>query len=265
MENNALSYSSLSKFNQCPLQFARVKAIQERMADYSQDSARGTIIHRYMEDLINDYMLQGRWMDINDAKDLMNDLWNNGFMTKEDDTLNILEAPEWDSQFLEKSIDDSMLLVPMIYEEILPTLSPIATESYKRIPLVKGGKQYKYLHGVIDCVNSNGSIIDWKTSKSERRQEMSEYDLQATVYAALTENVRTSVHFVQFIYLKRNAPRIVWDSTKRDQRHVDWLMNDYIPQVMAQIEADIYPPTPGWHCKWCPTPCNVDPNKLGAW
>lgn len=223
------------------------------------ESARGTIVHRFMEEVANHQILSGKWMKETDAADLMNELWNKGFPTKEDPEVNIIDAVDWDDNFLDKSISDSLLLVPQIYREVLPNLSPVRAESYMKIPLRHPGKRYQYLHGVIDLVNNPNAIIDWKTSKRPRRQDMTDYDMQATIYAALSGMDYVNVHFVQFVYLKRDAPRIEWDSTKRDVRHIDWLQDKYLPAVVAQIEADIYPPTPGWHCAYCPTPCGIIP------
>jgi len=265
MQGKALSYSSLDKFNKCALQFQRMKATDyKREALYDRKNARGTIIHRFMQELINNKILQGKWMSEADAVDLMNDLWTNGFPTKEDASINILEAPEWgEDNFLPKSIGDSVLFVPQIYQEILPALNPVEAEAYRSIPLVHPGKQYTQLHGEIDLINNPNGIIDWKTVERPRRSDTEDLDIQATVYAAISGFARCKVHFVQFVFLKRDEPRIQWNTTSRDSRHIDWLMETYLPAVVKQIEADIMPPSPGWHCDWCNTPCGIRPG-IGA-
>lgn len=257
---DSLSYSSLNNFGQCALQWKRLRDIGTREANYNEKSARGTIIHRFMEELINDYFLRGKWMKEPDAVDLMHTIWYDGFPTKEDDTLNIVDAVNWNAEFLEKSIADSKLLVAQVYKEVLPFIKPLEVEAYKTLDLPSPGGSIKKLHGVIDVISDGASLIDWKTSTSIKRADMLGYDLQATVYAALRNLPRMDVHFVQFIYLKRDAPRIEWATTKRDQRHTDWLLNEFIPPIIRQIEAGIYPATVGWHCKFCPVPCGVDPD-----
>jgi len=263
--NKALSYSSLDKFNKCALQFKRMKATDyKREAIYDRKNARGTIFHRFMQELNNDRILRGKWMSQANAGDLMNDLWTNGFPTKEDASLNILEAPQWGyDNFLAKSISDSQLFIPMIYDEVIPHLNPVEAEAYRSIKLEVPGKQYTNLHGEIDLINDPNGIIDWKTVERARRSDTEDLDIQATIYAAISGFTRCSVHFVQFIFLRRDPPRIQWNTTKRDTRHIDWLMKTYLPAVVQQIEADIMPPAPGWHCDWCNTPCGIRP-EIGA-
>lgn len=257
--NKALSYSSLSKYAECPLRFIAEKSATNLVHGYTEKSARGTIVHKFLEELCNDYIANGKWMDMADAIELMKDMWTNGFITK-DTGDNILYEVDWNLEFLEKSIADSLLLVPQIYNDVLPFIDPVSTESLISIPLQYPGSEYTHLHGVVDLVNKTNSIIDWKTSTSVRSQDMLEYDLQATIYAALSGFEKCDVHFVQFIYLKRDDPRIVWQTTKRDKRHTDWLMSKYLPRVVEHIESGIMPPTPGWHCAGCPVQCGVNPN-----
>jgi len=255
----ALSYSSLSKMGDCALRFDVERKLAERESMYSDKSVRGTIIHKFMEELINDSFLQGKWMGVTDAMDLMNVLWNEGFDT-DNGKENILEVINWNTDFLEKSIKDSILLVPQIYEEILPLIKPIEVEAYRTIPLLVPGAEYTHLHGYIDVICESNSIIDWKTSTTVRREDMNEYDLQATVYHAISGMIRSNVHFIQFIFLKRDAPRIEWQTTKRDSRHTRWLMEKYLPLVVKQIDSGFLPPTPGWHCANCGVQCGVNPN-----
>ena len=250
-----LSYSGLSLFSECPERFKREKLsnlILEREA--TQFTVRGTIIHKFMEDIINIQIESGEWPDTYTAIDHMENLWNDGF---DENGKNILDTCTWQNDFIEKSMEDSVSLVPIMYDELFPFLTnPIATEKHIEHPI-----DDKYmLHGYIDYIGEPNTIIDWKTKTSPMNTRWLEQDLQATVYAALSGWDKVNVHFVQFIYLKTKAPRIEWGSTTRDRRHTDWLLNEMIPPVIRSLEADITPPTPGWWCTNCPLPCDALPN-----
>ncbi len=260
-----LSYSALSKFTECPERFKR-----ERMLglgpgwEYSQASARGTIIHKFMEILIDHKIKTDNWMLPHNAEALMDSLWTSGFPIAEDDATNILQATTWLPEFLEKSKEDSLLLIPQIYDEIIPILEPIGEpEMHLEIDLPVPGQEIKKLHGVVDCMAAPNFIIDWKTRTSGMNQRWLDTDLQATVYTALSGLPKATVQFVQFIFLKKGKPRIEVATTQRDQRHVDWLLHDMIPPIIEQIEDDIMGPTPGWWCDNCPVKCGAYPD-LGS-
>ena len=251
-----LSYSGLSLFSECPERFRREKMSNlELDFQVTQNTVRGTIIHKFMEDIINIYIKSGNWLDQDIAIEHMETIWNEGF--DNDNGVNVLDTCPWSNDFLEKSIEDSKILVPQMYEEIFPYLSnPIATEQHLEMNIDKNWK----LHGYLDYMGEPATIIDWKTKTSPMNERWLEQDLQATVYAALSAWEKVSVHFVQFIFLKTKGPRIVWSTTNRDRRHTDWVLNDMIPQVIRSLDEKISPPTPGWWCGNCPLPCDALPN-----
>lgn len=256
-----LSYSALSKYSECPERFKR-----ERMLglgpgwEYTPQSARGTIVHKFMEGLISSKLSTDSWPSENDAEWLMEDLWTNGFPIQEDSHTNILKACVWLPEFLEKSTKDSILLVPQIYRDILPMLDPIGAEVHLELDLPNAGNEINKLHGYIDCLAQPNFVIDWKTRTSAINERWLDTDLQATVYAALAGYPKTTVQFVQFIFLKTKPPRIEVATTHRDQRHTDWLLNELIPPIIEQIENDIMGPTPGWWCTNCPVKCGAYPD-----
>ena len=128
------------------------------------------------------------------------------------------------------------------------------------IDLPNPGSDIKKLHGYIDCLAQPNFVIDWKTRTSPINERWLYTELQATVYAALAGYPKTTVQFVQFIYLKTKPPRIEVATTQRDQRHTDWLLNELIPPIIEQIEDDIMGPTPGWWCTNCPVKCGAYPD-----
>lgn len=265
----SLSYSSLSTFNSCPLQFYRVKKLESlglRGHDNDMKNVRGKLVHKFMEDLVNNRIQDGDWMSEVDAANHMDKLWTDGFPWDEDESVNIMDTIDWDQPFLIKSAEDSQLLVPQIYDEILPRIEPTGAEVHMELDLPKPGKIYTKLRGVVDLTTTTNDIYDWKTSTSQRQAPMSPYDLQATVYATLSGQPRVNVHFVQFIFLKTKEPRIEWETARRDTRHQDWLLNTYIPAVIKIVEQDEEPAaTPGWQCMRCPTPCDVNPDIGGQY
>ena len=103
---------------------------------------RGTIVHKFMEDIINIQIESGEWPDTYTAVDHMENLWNNGF---DENGKNILDTCTWQNDFIEKSMEDSVSLVPIMYDELFPFLTnPIATEKHIEHPI-----DAKYtLHGL---------------------------------------------------------------------------------------------------------------------
>ena len=124
-----LSYSGLSLFSECPERFKREKLsnlILEREA--TQYTVRGTIVHKFKEDIINIQIESGDWPDMYTAVDHMENLWNDGF---EENGINVLDSCTWQNDFIEKSMEDSVSLVPIMYDELFPYLTnPIATDKH---------------------------------------------------------------------------------------------------------------------------------------
>jgi len=253
-----LSYSSLSRFAECAQRFQG-----EKMGDllveqtYSQESVRGTIVHKFMEDLMNIKIDSGDYPTVGDARSMMEDVWTKGFITKENDQLNILEAVDWYEDFFERSVSQSIELVDSVYNDVLHLLDPIQAESMLELDLPVPGKQIKKLRGVVDLISQPNHIIDWKTSTRVRNEATLKYDIQSTVYTALSGMDKASISFIQFIFQKTGA-RIEIGTTRRDLSDVNWLLHDYIPRVINLIESGLdLPPSPGWHCTNCPVKCGV--------
>jgi hypothetical protein len=254
-----LSYSSLNLFNKCPEQFKRVKLAElpEEPQLSTQEQARGSIMHKLMETLITTKMETGEYPDETDAESILTYYWEEGF---EKDGKNVLDIA-WTDEFLVRTIDQSYTFIPRIYKRVLPDLVPLSVEQHIEIDLPKPGKTIKKLHGYIDLVADGGIITDWKTHKSPLNDKWLDVEMQATVYTALTGLPKATVNFVQFIFpgTDKTKPSLVVSSTKRDLRHVDWLLNVYIPSVIQAIETDNIVPSVGWQCYFCPTKCGVFP------
>ena len=172
-----LSYSGLSLFSECPERFRREKMSNLEL-DYqvTQNTVRGTIIHKFMEDIINIYIKSGNWLDQNIAVEHMETIWNEGF--DNGNGVNVLDTCPWNNDFLDKSIEDSKILVPQMYDEIFPYLSnPTATEQHLEMNINKKWK----LHGYLDYIGEPATIIDWKTKTSPMNERWLDQDLQATV------------------------------------------------------------------------------------
>lgn len=245
---------------ECPERFKRERVLRQAGGwEYSQSSARGTIIHKFMETLINHRILDGDWIAEDNAKALLDSYWDDGFPINEDGITNILDSCIWVPDFIERSKEQSSRLVEILYEDVLPMLTPIGSEVHLEMPLWIPGKEIKTLHGYIDCLAEPNLIIDWKTRTSTMNTRWLDVDMQATIYAALSGYAKVRVQFVQFIFPSRGNPKIEIASTQRDSNHVDWLMTKVIPPIIHQIENDIIGPQPGWWCDNCPVKCGAYP------
>jgi len=221
----------------------------------SNESARGEIVHRLMEDIMNFKMANGVWPNPEWVEKRSDVLWTTGFNTHGH---NVLDSVT-DAKFREKSMEDTKLLIPQMYTDIFPMVDPLAVEREIELELPYPGREITQLVGKVDLISAPNFIIDWKTRKSPINERWVDSDLQATVYTALTGMKKAVVMFVQFIFLKTKDPRIEIVTTSRDERHTRWLLEDHIPQVIASIENDIFPPTPGWWCGNCPVKCGLFP------
>lgn len=257
--SKSLSYSAISLFAECPERFRR-----ERLTDYRRvrghdpDSARGVIIHRFMENLVNGYLEGGReWPTEKWATDHMFELWSDGF---KDEQVHVIHDVSWTQHGLERSAEASMELVPVIYSDLLHEYEPVSAEREIEMPLPVPGKIYTKLRGKVDMISKPNLIVDYKTAKSQTNDRWMDYDLQATIYSALVGHEKSLINFVRFIFLKKAKPRIQVVSTKRDARHTHWLLTNLIPQVIKTIESEAFAPTPGWWCDRCPVPCGARPD-----
>lgn len=252
------SYSSISKYIECPEQFNRMYLQgMKGERDVTMESARGDIVHKLMERLVEERLTSGSYPSIADAIEISQELWTEGF-TDERHPENPLYAVEWDEAFYYKSVGDTALLIPKVYEDVFTLFEPAATEQYITMPILDGEHE---LHGALDMLSfSPNAVIDWKTRKSPVNEAWLATDLQATVYNALAGFERSTINFVEFIYPKTTKPRLHIATTRRDVRHTDWLLNQVIPGMLRTIEHDALPPTPGWWCFSCPVKCGAFPD-----
>ena len=252
------SYSSISTFVECPEKFNRMYLQGLRgERDSTMESARGDIVHKLMETLVQEKLDTGHYPDIADSIEISRDLWAHGFVDERHGD-NPLYQVVWDEEFYYKSRDDTELLIPKVYDDVFSLFEPATAEQYVSIPILGGEHE---LHGLMDMVSfSPNAIIDWKTRKSPANEAWLATDLQATVYNALAGFERSTVNFVEFIYPKTQKPRLHIATTKRDVRHTKWLLDEVIPGMLRAIEYDAMPPTPGWWCFSCPVKCGAFPD-----
>lgn len=264
----ALSYSALAQFDECSEQFRRLRLTDVTVErTYTPQSARGILFHKFMENMCQFYVENGQWPTQKLSAEMAMDIWENGFIEEHESMAgqNPLHIVDWDEQFLSKSKADTLLLIPMIYDKVLPNIDPLSVEASISMPLPIPGRTYGGLHGKIDCISAPNFIIDWKTTGSGVRNTWMEENLQATVYAALSGFKKALVQFYYFVFLKTKDPRIEVVSTHRDQRHIDWLFSVKIPTVNRMIDEGIYNPSTGFRCYECPVKCGAIPDMEQYW
>lgn len=253
-----LSFSSLNLFSRCPEQFHRIKlaGLPEDAPQSTQEQVRGKIMHKLMEEIIKRKIDMGEYPSESDAESILAYLWEEGWEEKGKNVLDI----EWETEFLTKTVDQSYTLIPKIYKRVLPDLLPLHTEQEIVIDLPHPGETIKQLVGTVDLVADGGIITDWKTHRSPMNDKWIDVELQATVYTALIGLPKATINFVQFIFGSAKNGQLVVSSTKRDVRHVDWLLNVHIPSVIKAIETENFVASPGWVCYFCPVKCGVFPS-----
>ncbi len=254
-----LSYSSLDKFAGCGEQFRRLKIEELEGESNTQDNARGKLMHHWLENLVIHRIEHGDWPTQEEARDSLDLVWHEGY--EEPNGYNPLTNMDWEEKFLLKSYEDSFVFIPQLYG-LINNWVPIAAEREIEIELPFPGKEIKTLQGRIDVTIEPNIIVDWKTKTSPMNAKWLDADLQPTVYTALLGLDKAIINFVQFVYYKRDKPRIVIASTTRDARHTEWLLNTHIPSVIESIESGRFVANPGWHCSFCPVPCGAFPDGV---
>jgi CRISPR/Cas system-associated exonuclease Cas4 (RecB family) len=141
-----------------------------------------------------------------------------------------------------------------IYVEAANGISPAAVEERFALGLAdpKTGEDLDVtLHGVIDLVESDGTIVELKTANRALEDGALDRHLQLSTYA-LAMFLRTGtvpkLRLVQL--LKTKVPRLERYETSRTLEDLSWT-GRLLKGVSRAIDAGHFFPNPSWRCSEC--------------
>lgn len=184
----------------------------------------------------------------------------------------IFEA-DWYSQRIENEIrfkngEDEMKLTVLAKEMLtlyynLPPKKAKGSEVPFSVPLVRPGNgkvPLIDLEGVIDLIETDDAIIEFKTSAQMMESKDADESLQLTIYSyayeSLYQRVPKTLKLIDFV--KSKKPKLLTFETKRDKASYERLYS-IAEQVLKGINLKIFFPRPGFWCKDCEyaAPCQV--------
>lgn len=151
--------------------------------------------------------------------------------------------------------DSAALLAELFAAEVAPEYQPKHVEEKVRLVLPKCERD---LLGILDLEDENGDVVDLKTGKAKKGQNVWDTSVQLTIYAALKKardgKLPRKIKVEQLIHTGKSAPkRHVFETTRSlpDFSALAHRMN----ATIAGINAGVFMPAPtgGWKCS--PTYC----------
>ena len=168
-------------------------------------------------------------------------------------TLDVEEESIGPTKVIGQAKDDVADLAEVHARHQAPDYQPTLVEEQVRIEL-PGPRD---LLAVIDLVDDERRVVDFKTAKRKKSQDDVDGSVQLTVYAAahqaLTGERPAVVRLDTLVQTSKKTERQILDSTRDDADLV--ALSHRINAITAAVDAGIFPPTTpdNWMCsqRWC--------------
>jgi CRISPR/Cas system-associated exonuclease Cas4 (RecB family) len=178
-----------------------------------------------------------------------------------------LEAAHRPLRFGEKDTKDSLLdlgarMLAVLCDRIEPGIEVVAVEEPFAVPLVDqetGDVLDRDLVGTLDLLERDAegrlAVVDLKTAARKYTDLQVEASLQLSIYSYATS--MNGLADQEDLRLRFD----VLTKTKQPELHRYWTTRDraanrrlfrLVAEVLRAIEAGVFHPNPGWHCKDCP-------------
>jgi hypothetical protein len=238
-----LSYSSLSKFNTCPKQW-EARYLLKVEEPPNEFKFYGLVDHKVKE-LYFKSKLENDPLSSDEVLDLYESVWN-GDLNSEDFSVNRKEIKFLQTE--EKVFMQGLALIEQFLEKEKIKPAEVEAEYTREIDF----GPIKSFVARIDLVAKDGTVIDFKNTYQNITTAYNptsvKYHLQPSSYAyAMNREIR-----FKFVVMQRRERKLYTRGTERTQSDIDWMGDKYIPGIAQQIQAGIFPATPGNHCNYCP-------------
>jgi putative RecB family exonuclease len=222
----------------CPLQYYFRYVCGLKMPP-TGDMTLGRTVHGALEDIYRQKIESGQDLPLDRVCDSFSDRWEN------EAQLTLFQGDESAGHLK----DEGVRLLGVYHSTVAPTVQPAEVE---REFLVDTGATELPLKGYIDLIDSNGTIIDHKTTKRSFPQDAAQKDLQLTAYAmAYRQLYGQPENGLRLDALVRNKqPKVQQLATARSQADVDRFLR-LAGQVERAIKAEAFYPSDNYMCGVC--------------
>ncbi len=233
-----ISHNQLRLFRDCPQRYAYayIDRIPTRLSD---KLFLGIVFHSLADEILR-RRISAPEMTLEESCDLFADRFRD---FQKDKDIHWLEP-------MGKVRDRGRAFVRHFAQQVAPTLRPIMTEK-ELTTSIPGGPVLK---GVVDLVEDDFSISDFKTTTARWPASRARNPLQMLIYRYLfRQTFGTQAPFMRYL--------ILYGKTDHHVRHQvldviagsegeTWML-EVIGHVCAQIERGHFPRQPGFGCRFC--------------
>ena len=250
-EKPHLSASSINTYLTCPRKW-KFRYIDKLSGPTGSNLIFGRAYHAAIEIVLKEKMDKGNelLMPWDDTRFVFHENLNNEL----DETDGEIKYNKGETPESMHALGETMIKV--WYEEIAPTLKPVAIEEKFVVSL---GDDFPYeLLGYIDLIEEGDIIVDHKTSKKRWAESKPGKELQADVYLlAYYLKFGRAAREVRYDIITKGGPRSLPQaqqlSTTRTEPQLRWFIGLF-EDVVYSIEKGAFPPDPaGFLCSpdWC--------------
>jgi len=189
--------SGINTFLECSAKFY-FEYIENVKSKNKLALAFGSAIHETLKMNFAQKIESKKDLSIDAAKDIFSDNFEMEFSTVDEHDFN-----EEDKPGVLK--DQGVLLIEKYQKEVSPRIVPVAVEQKIKVKF----KNYDYgLTGTVDLYDSNGIIVDHKTTKKEIKEVPDNYKRQISAYSILEEATGRKVNGARIDFLRRTNTEI---------------------------------------------------------
>lgn len=232
-----LSVSQVQKYLSCPRAYFHkyFEGLEERK---SGSLAVGVSFHHTLENFNRRKRDTGETLASEELEETFEKSWDQ-------------QTPEveWKDEDPAEEKQRGLLLAKAYIEEFGEQLKPQGIEADFEIEIVSGIP----FRGVIDIIEEDGSIRDFKTARKTPPKDQADKSLQLTAYAAAFRTLigcKEKAASLDYAISLKTGPKILRLETEITEARIDRL-RDTVYQVANAIEQEIFPRNEGVNCKNC--------------
>jgi len=172
----------------------------------------GRVIHGVIERSLKQVILGGSLPSWQDATDWVDPLFEE--FSAEDEKSERFAGWEWnEGDSLEKARAEAVPLAKLTLEQVLPKIKPVYVEHKISTDVDDGGERIK-IYGVIDVLEEDALVTDWKTANGKVSDFGRKHDTQVDFYGKWTAQYakRDVVQFRKIFLVRGKHPSV--DSEK---------------------------------------------------